>query len=527
MKKLYILPFLFGMLFSSCEDYLNVGSETELIEEQIYATDEGFHKALTGVYVGMGNYFLYGGHLTWGMMDILAHHYENVSANTYQDLHRHDYTHITSSVLIEQAWNGLYNLIYRCNDIIKHLEEKKAELHPVNYEMIKGEALALRAYLHFDLLRMFGHGDYRHRSAELSNVRTIPYVTTASKEITPQATYAEVFKNLKADLNEAAKLLWGENGENCNFTYNNTENEAEDLANHFGAAEGNTESFWTYFDYDTKPRINYYAAKAILARVNMWEGTDEGYQAVLDFLEQEWEPAADDETQDAWDWVSTSRFRSTYHDRILSQENLFHLHITNLNDVIGISFKYQYGTNNTQLNQYDVLWLTQNMFQEIFEYNAGSNVGIGDYRANYLFTKSSKTQYLCLKLDQYDGENNYAVGYGDKIPLVTTPEFYYYAAEIYLEKGDLTNALAKLNTVRQKRGLTTPLADLDAEQIKEEIIKEWRKEYITLGQLFFQYKRWNLEDVFGNAMNDKTYVLPFPESETITGNREQFITEEE
>jgi hypothetical protein len=45
--------------------------------------------------------------------------------------------------------------------------------------------------------------------------------------------------------------------------------------------------------------------------------------------------------------------------------------------------------------------------------------------------------------------------------------------------------------------------------------------------LFFQYKRWNLEDVFGNAMNDKTYVLPFPESETITGNREQFITEEE
>ena len=130
-------------------------------------------------------------------------------------------------------------------------------------------------------------------------------------------------------------------------------------------------------------------------------------------------------------------------------------------------------------------------------------------------------------MDQYDGENNYAVGYGDKIPLVTTPEFYYYAAEIYLEKGDLTNALAKLNTVRQKRGLTTPLADLDAEQIKEEIIKEWRKEYITLGQLFFQYKRWNLEDVFGNAMNDKTYVLPFPESETITGNREQFITEEE
>lgn len=523
MKKLYILPILFAMLFSSCEDYLNVGSETELTSEQIYATDEGFHKALTGVYVGMGRYNLYGGELTWKMMDLLAHHYENISGNDYAYFHAHDYTHSTTRTAIENAWNGLYNLIYRCNDIIKHLEEKKAELHPVNYEMIKGEALALRAFLHFDLLRMFGHGDYRHRSTELSNVYTIPYVTTASKEITPQATYAEVFKNLKADLNEAAKLLWGENGENCNFTYNNTD---KSTSEHFGAAEGNTENFWTYFDYDSKPRINYYAAKAILARVNMWEGTDEGYQAVLDFLEQEWEPAADDNTQDAWDWVSTSRFRSTYHDRILSQENLFHLHIMNLNDIIGISFKYQYGNNNSSLNQYEVLWLTQSMFQEIFEYNAGSNVGLGDYRANYLFTKSSKTQYLCLKLDQYDGENNYANGYGDKIPLITTPEFYYYAAEIYAERGELTNALDKLNTVRQRRGLTTPLADLDATQIKEEIIKEWRKEYINLGQLFFQYKRWNLEDVFGIEMNDKTYVLPFPESETITGGRDQFITEE-
>ena len=65
MKKLYILPVLFGMLFCSCDDYLNVGSETELTQEQIYSTDEGFHKALTGIYVGMGTSSLYGAQLTW------------------------------------------------------------------------------------------------------------------------------------------------------------------------------------------------------------------------------------------------------------------------------------------------------------------------------------------------------------------------------------------------------------------------------------------------------------------------------
>ena len=60
MKKLYILPVLFGMLFCSCEDYLNVGAETDLTQEQIYSTDEGFHKALIGIYVGMASPNLYG-----------------------------------------------------------------------------------------------------------------------------------------------------------------------------------------------------------------------------------------------------------------------------------------------------------------------------------------------------------------------------------------------------------------------------------------------------------------------------------
>ena len=517
MKKLYILPILFGMLFSSCEDYLNVGSETELTQDQIFATDEGFHRALTGVYVGMASANLYGSQLTWKTLDLLAHHYENVSGSSYQYIHAHNYKHSTVSPIIDNMWNGLYNLIYRCNDILQNLEERKNEVHPLNYQMVKGEALALRAFLHFDLLRLFGHGDYRNRSAELSNVHTIPYVTTASKEITQQSTYSEVFEYLKADLSEATKLLWGENGENCVFTYNNTD---KSVSEHFSAAEGSSENFWTYFGYSTKPRISYYAAKATLARVLMWEGTDEGYQAVLDFLEQEWEPAGADDGYDAWDWIT--RFSGTYHNRIMTNENILQLYVTNFNDIIGNSFLYD-GSSNP----YNVLWITQSLYQEIFEYNTGTNVGLADIRANYLFEQSQKTQYYPLKFNHYNGEHNYTVSIGNRIPLITTPEFYYYAAEIYAERGELTNALDKLNLVRQKRGLTTPLADLDATQIKEEIIKEWRKEYITLGQLFFQYKRWNLKDVFGIEMNDKTYVLPFPESETITGNREQFITEEE
>ena len=51
---------------------------------------------------------------------------------------------------------------------------------------------------------------------------------------------------------------------------------------------------------------------------------------------------------------------------------------------------------------------------------------------------------------------------------------------------------------------------------KEEILKEWRKEYIALGHLFFHYKRLGLEDVHGTAMNDEKYV-PYYNDGTIHG----------
>ena len=405
----------------------------------------------------------------------------------------------------------MYNLIANCNNILQNLEKKKDDIHPVNYQLVKGEALALRAFLHFDLLRLFGHGNYRNRSAELSNRLTIPYVTTFNKEITPQATYAQVFEYLKKDLNEAIDLLWGENGENCSMTYTSD----DESAAYFGPAEGTSSYFYTITDYDTKPRINYFGAKAILARVLMWEGTDEGYQQILDFLENEWIPAGDDDGMVCWDWMSNSRWTQAYVDRLMTQENIWQLSVSGLYDIVG-----QWFVLNKNTDRYNEFGLTKARFQEIFEYNTGNNSGLQDVRRSTLYSAKS-TSYQILKLDQYEGENNYT--YKNIIPLITTPELYYMAAEIYMEKGNLPKALECLNTVRQNRKITTDLEGLDAVQVKEEIIKEWRKEYIALGQLFFLYKRLGLDVVFETEMTDEQYVLPFPDAEIINGNREQDI----
>jgi len=66
--------------------------------------------------------------------------------------------------------------------------------------------------------------------------------------------------------------------------------------------------------------------------------------------------------------------------------------------------------------------------------------------------------------------------------------------------------------------------NLSYQEVKEEILKEYRKEFVSLGQLFYFYKRWGVENVVGyaNPMGDSEYILPYPDEEVISGNRVQF-----
>ncbi len=100
------------------------------------------------------------------------------------------------------------------------------------------------------------------------------------------------------------------------------------------------------------------------------------------------------------------------------------------------------------------------------------------------------------------------------------PEMYYIAAEYYLSNGELQPAINYLNTVRTSRGIIEEIPDdADAETVEEELYKEYRKEYVSEGQLFFFYKRWGVSSIPGlsesvNA-DDDIYVLPYPDSESI------------
>lgn len=99
--------------------------------------------------------------------------------------------------------------------------------------------------------------------------------------------------------------------------------------------------------------------------------------------------------------------------------------------------------------------------------------------------------------------------------MIRIPELYYIAAECYATgtNPNLEEAMSLLNTMRERRGVYSKLESLDKEQVIDEIKKEYRKEFLSEGVMFYYYKRTGAINVPNNdeVMTDNEYVLPNPE----------------
>ena len=73
-------------------------------------------------------------------------------------------------------------------------------------------------------------------------------------------------------------------------------------------------------------------------------------------------------------------------------------------------------------------------------------------------------------------------------------------------------ALQRLNKIRENRGISTPLENLNADQIIKEIQKEYHKEFISEGVMFYYYKRTGCKSIpnYSEEMTDTQYLLPYP-----------------
>lgn len=458
----------------ACSDYFDVRPKSQVLAEELFENEQGYADQLTGVYKRMASATLYAQEMSFGLMEALSQNYDLPVGSPYEEAAKYNYSNIAVKNRIDAIWSEMYTAIANLNVLLGYIDKNQAVFTGDNYRIYKGEALGLRAFLHFDLLRIFAPAYTSSPAAP-----AIPYVTEYTTAVTPQSTVAQATEAAIKDLTEALQLL-----------------EADPLM-----TAGSNEAY-TYRSTRAY-RFNYYAAAATLARVYQWRGTAADMAEALKYariiLEEE-----------KFAWVHyTSITSNNAHERdlLFSSEQIFRLNITDMDDLIKPYF-HASSDATQKLSPSEIKW------QEIYEVNTR---GYGqDWRHTYHWQNENGETWLA-KYWQYENSS-----YTNSMPVIRLTEMYYIAAEACLAT-DPQQAVRYLNTVRENRYLSDFALDenLAADDIREEIYKEYRKELIGEGQLFYYYKRMGYTRIPGSAINatDQVYVLPMPDNEIEFGQR--------
>ena len=461
----------------ACESWIDVEPTDRLSEDKVYSTQKGFLQALNGVYAEMNNNTVYGGHLSVGVIDVLAQYYDGGSENsfTYYYYPRYDYTNTGVKNTFSNVWSKMYSLISSANIILEKCEQ--TDVLPSQYQkMIKGEALAMRAMFHLDLLRLFGPV-----MSENAHEMAIPYVTVADQNIQDFLTADVVIDRIIHDLTEASGLL------------QSSDPVLTDGVKHTPEAGDNID--FCYRQY----RLNYFAVQVLLARAYLWKGDQ---TEALTICEN-----AISKAESIFPFISSSAANGSYPDRVFSSEVIFALYNTNR---INVYRKYFASTLDTRNILSFAGTLDSGRIPELYDsqndlrYKMWSASSEGDN--DLIF---NKYEDVVLK----DGSTNH---YCYMMPLIRLSELYLIAAEC---ETDFSKALTYLNTLRNKRNCPN-VTPRNSEELMNNITSEFRKEMIGEGQMFFFYKRHAMQSIpngsstSGNInMIMKNYVVPVPDSE--------------
>ncbi|MBR1681791.1 MAG: RagB/SusD family nutrient uptake outer membrane protein [Bacteroidaceae bacterium] len=487
MKRIYrklltivtFLPVLTGgvgggsLLLSACNSWLDVQPRSQVEDTELFETENGFKEALAGVYSSMVNTQTYAKELTYGFIGVLGREWDYYSAGQYgeSDVATYDYDGTIATNHIRGIWNQNYSGIANVNNLLAHIDENPSLFSRDNYAVIKGEALALRAFLHFDLLRCFGVS-----YAVNPDQPAIPYSTALSYRVFPQLTVRQVLESVKEDLRQAEALL----------------KEADPIV----TGREITETTDNGYLLNRQLHLNYYAVRGLQARVLMWACE---YDLAL---------AAADEVikSELFPWAVNTQLQ-TGADRSLATEHLFALNNLTLQaDIADIYFSE--GTTNS-------FAVTRDRLLEYFDR------ATRDYRYTFLFKNGTGSNAANRYLRKYD-EATGGVFYNNKMPLIRVPEMYLIRSEVLYRNGEAEEALSALNDLRVARNLTRLTRQPD--DFLLELIREYRREYLGEGQLFFLFKRLNRPTILlfpeADAVEEKLYTFPLPITETEAAERE-------
>lgn len=482
---------------TSCDDWLDYTPKDKQTEEQQFATKKGVLAAVNGIYNTMGETSLYGCYLTYDFIDILGQRYEvnQTDEDSYSRYCRAlvDYKYTESGVQsrISSIWGSAYQTIMNINVVLLNLDRDQDPvtgnhlLSEREYAMLRGEMLACRAMLHLDLLRLFGPC-----MALAPDDTAIPYNESTVTSILPILTARDVLNNyILRDLKEAQRLL-----------------ATSDAIVEFGPRPSYDEVSGDNSDRYRQLRLNYYAVTLLLSRAYLW-GAD-----YANALEQAASLINDPNIGKYFPVVDAGTLigNTVNPDRMFSTECLFGIY----NNKRGLIYDYHFGPDNSGRQ----LLMPREGYVDGILFNG---TDIADYRYQSQWESGNNlngdvSRRLTKFKDIVDNDRAAAEGttgdeatilqaqtfYGSFCSLVRLSEAYYIASEASMQLGDTRMAGNYLNYMRLMRG--TPYMPSILDVYDDMLTKEYIREFIGEGQVFFYFKRRNKS--FDNEYNGQKSV---------------------
>lgn len=218
---LSIIAFCASVMLSSCDSFVEVDlPKSQLTTVSVFEDNATATAALSDIYSKIRDKGLLTGTNT-GLSNQLGNYTDELvcyGTPTNPSLPFYNNILSPSTPAISELWNSTYNQIYASNSVLEGVESNK-NLSEDQIKKLQGEALFIRALLHFYLANLFGQ---------------VPYIRTTDYKENSKAlkiSVDQVYENAVLDLEKAVPLLAA--------AYNSTE----------------------------RIRPNKFAAKALLARV--------------------------------------------------------------------------------------------------------------------------------------------------------------------------------------------------------------------------------------------------------------------
>lgn len=469
MNKTTITLIIFGALvFTGCKKWLDVKPEGQSTKDDQFKTQKGFRDALTGAYLDLKSNDAYGAAMVWTTIEYMARNWDvsNINFTGPIALTNANYSDANARASLDAIYAKEYKIVADVNSILEKIDGAENIFQDDNYALIKGEALALRAFTHFDILRMFGP-----MPANPTADPILPYVTEVSKDIVPLRTYDDFAKQVLNDLDQAEALL-----------------KNVDPVTHYSLAELNpnpnalstpvvSDDYYMY----RQIRMNYYAVLALKARVYNWlaprgdvnrQNAIKYAQLVIDARDHAGLPTfrlAELKDQQAGDYTFTC-------------EHIASVNYYNLNPWVESNFGEAGTCARYDFNISDGFYYLNNLFPVAERAADARFVGMWSYK-----TSNGLSQYTKYrKFYQKDVNPN------NQIPLLRLSEMYLIQTECAQTKADAESVYA---AYCNKKGIPFSAGFSAADWVtdrRNKMIREYVREFYAEGQTFFTYKRYNV-----------------------------------